>query len=237
MLAAIAVGWAVSRRSQRSLGINWRQRLGLGFGALCGAMVGAKLPFLFADWDRFLDGSAWFADGKTIVVGLVGGYLGVEAAKWSMGLTLRTGDTFVIPVALAIAVGRWACFYAGCCYGAPTELPWGVVFPAVDQVPRHPAQLYEFLFHLTAAGVFAGFQRAAWFRYEQIKLYIIGYAVYRFVSEWWRPEPITAFGLTAYQLASLVIIVLFIWLWYRSQCELRSGAVPATPADARVPML
>ncbi len=44
---------------------------------------------------------------------------------------------------LALAVGRVGCFLAGCCYGAPTEAPWGVVFPEVDVRPRHPLQLYS----------------------------------------------------------------------------------------------
>src|SRR5581483_901492 len=39
--------------------------------------------------------------------------------------------------------GRIGCFLGGCCYGAPTTLPWGVVFPEVGLPARHPLQLYS----------------------------------------------------------------------------------------------
>ncbi len=154
MIAAILAGGLLVRRTQQQLALSGAQKFGIGLGAFIGAIVGAKLPFLFEDWERFLDGSAWFADGKTILTGLVGGYLGVEIAKWTMGLSLKTGDTFVLPVAVIIAIGRLGCFFAGCCYGKPTNLPWGTVFASADTQPRHPNQLYEFIFHL--ASTFSG---------------------------------------------------------------------------------
>lgn len=44
------------------------------------------------------------------------------------------------------AIGRIGCFMVGCCYGCPTDLPWGVVFRNVGPIRRHPAQLYYFIF-------------------------------------------------------------------------------------------
>jgi phosphatidylglycerol:prolipoprotein diacylglycerol transferase len=46
---------------------------------------------------------------------------------------------------LALAIGRLGCFLAGCCYGRPTALPWGVVFPEIGPPARHPLQLYSAL--------------------------------------------------------------------------------------------
>jgi phosphatidylglycerol:prolipoprotein diacylglycerol transferase len=46
---------------------------------------------------------------------------------------------------VALAVGRLGCFLAGCCYGSPTDLPWGVVFPDLGPPARHPVQLYSVL--------------------------------------------------------------------------------------------
>jgi phosphatidylglycerol:prolipoprotein diacylglycerol transferase len=186
-------------------------------------MIGAKLPFVFSDWNEFLSGASWFASGKTILCGLVGGYFGVEIAKWCLDLKLKTGDSFAVPVAAAVAVGRLGCFYGGCCYGTPTALPWGVVFPTVDQVARHPTQLYEFAFHVACAVVLAALRRDGIFRGQLIKLYIIAYAVYRFATEFIRPEERIWGDLTGYQLASAAIIGLFAFLWRRDAKRMAPG--------------
>ncbi|MES2392766.1 MAG: prolipoprotein diacylglyceryl transferase family protein, partial [Acidobacteriota bacterium] len=85
--------------------------------------------------------------GKTIVGGLLGGWMGVELVKALRGVKGRTGDLFAVPLCVGIAVGRLGCFFAGLAddtYGVATSLPWGVDFG--DGVRRHPTQIYEFLF-------------------------------------------------------------------------------------------
>ena len=215
MLLALVTAFALSRISQSKLTLTFSQKVGLGIGGLIGAMTGAKLPFLFTDWDQFVSGAAWFSDGKTILTGLVGGYLGVEAAKWTFEVKTKTGDSFLIPVAVAIAIGRIGCFFGGCCYGTPTDLPWGFVFESVDTLRRHPTQIYETIFHLSAAAIGWWAQRRNLILGHQIKFYIASYALYRFVSETIRPEARIFYGFTAYQMASLLIAALMIWLWWR----------------------
>ena len=217
MMTAMGAGFLVARWNQRKIGLTHWQRIGIGLGAFIGAMIGAKLPFLFDDWDRFLSGAAWFSDGKTILTGLVGGYLGVEAAKWSLDVRVKTGDSFAVPVAAAIAIGRLGCFHAGCCYGTPTDLPWGVAFPNVDSLTRHPTQLYESVFHAAMVGVMLMLAAHNKFEGQRVKLYIIAYAIYRFASEWLRPEAKIYGGLTGYQLASVMIVGLMAWLWVRDR--------------------
>lgn len=215
MGTAILVGYLLSRQSQRRLALPWYERLGVFFGAFCGAMLGAKLPFVLYDWEGMLSGVAWFQNGKTILCGLAGGYLGVEIAKWSLDIRTRTGDSFAVPVAATVAIGRLGCFHAGCCFGTPTNAPWGVVFPAIDALPRHPTQLYESTFHACAAiGLWVLIKRGV-FRGNLIKLYIMTYAAYRFLTEMVRPEPRMLAGLTAYQWASLGLILIFAILWRR----------------------
>ena len=212
MLSAIAAAWLLSRRRQQALQLDRGQRLGIALGAFCGAMIAAKLPFVLADWQGFLSGAAWLDNGKTIVFGLVGGYFGVEIAKWALDVRVKTGDSFAVPVAVGIGIGRLACFQAGCCYGTPTALPWGVDF---GDGPRHPTQLYETAFHLTAAlGLFV-LERCGWLRGQRIKLYIMAYLVYRFLTEWIRPEPRLWLSLTGYQWACLALLPVFGWLWWR----------------------
>jgi phosphatidylglycerol---prolipoprotein diacylglyceryl transferase len=215
MGAAIATGVIVSRRTQKPLGLSPRERLGIGLAAFCGGMLGAKLPFVLMNWEGLISGKAWFENGKTIMLGLVGGYFGVEAAKWAMHIRVKTGDGFAAPVAAAIAVGRLACFFGGCCFGTVTDLPWGVNFG--DGLRRHPTQLYEFGFHLTCAIILTRLQARGLFRGQLIKLYILTYLIYRFATEYIRPEEKVLLGLTAYQWAALVFAPVFAFLWLRDR--------------------
>jgi phosphatidylglycerol:prolipoprotein diacylglycerol transferase len=230
MGAAVMTGVLISRRTQKPLGLTGMERLAISLGAFCGGMLGAKLPFVLLDWEGMLSGSAWFDSGKTLVLGLVGGYFGVEAAKWALQIRVRTGDGFAVPVAAAIAVGRLACFHAGCCFGTPTDVPWAVDFG--DGVPRHPTQLYESAVHFVAAIVLAVLLGRGIFRGQLIKLYIIAYLSYRFITEFIRPEPRLWLDLTAYQWAALTFLPLFVFLWWRDRAmaNVRAGAA----ATARV---
>ncbi|HEY2251889.1 MAG TPA: prolipoprotein diacylglyceryl transferase family protein [Planctomycetaceae bacterium] len=186
MTMAVSAGFLLSRGTQRQLPIGRWERLGIGLGAFCGAMIGAKLPFVLGDWEGFKSGMAWFSDGKTIMTGLVGGYFGVEIAKWSLHVNVKTGDTFAVPVAVAISIGRLACFAGGCCYGTSCALPWGIDFG--DGVRRHPTQVYESLFHLSAAIVLSLLRRRGLFQGQLIKIYFLSYFAYRFLTEFIRPE-------------------------------------------------
>jgi len=76
---------------------------------------------------------------------------GIAAGLGAAWLVARLGrrpaaevlDAVVPAGLLALAIGRVGCFLAGCCYGGPTALPWGVVFPDLGPVARHPLQLYS----------------------------------------------------------------------------------------------
>ncbi len=183
-------------------------------------MIAAKLPYVLLDPEGLISGRAWLDNGKTILFGLAGGYLGVELAKAILGVKVKTGDSFAVPVAASVAVGRLACFVGGCCYGKPTSLPWGVVFH--DGIARHPTQLYEVVFHASAAVFLAWCERRGLFRLQRIKLYLIAYLFYRFLTEFLRPEPIVALGLTAYQWTALALLPVFAWLWHHDARAARS---------------
>lgn len=213
MIAGAVAASLLMRRSQRPLGLPRRAQLSIALSGFVGAMVFAKLPFLIFATNG--SGSwilGWLSDGKTVLWALAGGYLGVELGKRLAGITQRTGDTFVVPVASAIAIGRLGCLLYGCCFGVPTALPWGMTFALAGDpfpVPRHPTQLYEMLFHCVSA-IVAGIAikdrilRGYWFL-----LYLIAYGIFRFATEFLRPEPGLAGGLTFYQWSALGIIMIF----------------------------
>ena len=221
MMAAVGTGALLSRRYQSTLSLSGIQKLWIGLAAFSGAIISAKLPFLIPGLPGFDAPDGILLSGKTILFGMVGGYFGVEAAKWHIGLKTKTGDAFVVPVAVSIGIGRLACFCAGCCYGTATQVPWAVTFPRVDQLTRHPTQIYEFLFHMTAAAVAAWLIRRRMLKGQLIKLYFISYFTYRLLTEFIRPEARVLAGLTAYQWTTLILIPLFSFLWYRDAVHFR----------------
>ena len=204
MLLAIAAFWIV-RRWQPSLTPSAQltvvQKLYLALIAFVGGSLGSKLPFVIAKGHLF-SSEAWLADGKTITAALVGAYIAVELAKPILGVRFKTGDDYALPLAVALFIGRWGCFFNGCCYGGETELPWGVVFETLPGI-RHPIQLYEVLFHALAAGLLVFLIQKRLCESHRLQLYLIAYCMFRWSTEFLRPEPIWAFGMTAYQWAVL----------------------------------
>lgn len=228
MLAAVTVGALLLRFSQRDLTLRSTDKIAIGLGAFCGAMIGAKLPFALTDWEGLRSGTVWFSNGKTIMCGMVGAYFGVELAKWICETRVKTGDSFAVPAAVAVAIGRLSCFVAGCCYGTPTNLPWGVRFQLADggQLARHPTQIYESLFHLLIALLMAALRENGIWRGQLIKFYIISYLAYRWLTEFIRPEPQLWLNLTGYQWFSMVFIPVFAWLWWHDARKLNQPADP-----------
>lgn len=229
MLAAMAVAYALYRSTRVELPLSDDHKRFIASAACLGALIGSKLPFLIdRDWQGMSPWSSWLTDGKTVLGGLLVGYLAVEATKWYLGIRIQTGDAFAIPLAAALSIGRIGCFFGGCCFGLPTDLPWGVCFHSADGdqfIPRHPTQLYESLFHglclvfLVAISTKSIESNQATDRFfasirgHHLKLYLLAYLVYRFMTEWIRPEPIFAWHMTAYQIACIIFALLLGLQW------------------------
>ena len=221
MLLALAVFVLVRWRIPKPPGLRvlpWWKRTALATSAFIGGAIGGKLPFVGTHPAGWLDLTTWMQDGKTIVAGLIGAYLAVELTKFALDIRVKTGDTFALPLALAMAVGRWGCFFNGCCYGVETSLPWGVSFrvKTADGFALqkcHPTQIYESIFHLTMALVLWQLMRRGLLVGQRLKLYLIAYGVYRFLTEYIRPEPAWWLGLTFYQWAAVALTVGMLGQW------------------------
>jgi phosphatidylglycerol---prolipoprotein diacylglyceryl transferase len=219
LITSLIVASLLVRSRQRRLPITASQKWALGVSAFIGAMLGAKVPFLWErGWDGIFDGTAWFADGKTILGGIAGGYVAVEIMKRLMDIRTKTGDTFALPIAIAVGIGRVGCFVAGCCFGRVTAVPWGIRFEnAGDEagIFRHPTQLYEAAFHFVSAILLYLAYRQKWFLGNQLKAYLLCYMAFRFVTEWFRPESPALFDLTVYQLICVLFAAILVALWIK----------------------
>ena len=217
MMAAVVAAVWLSRGRQARLGLTVWQRVMVGLGGFTGAFLAAKLPFFLSyvvdgDWPAVLSGRALFSDGKTIMLGLAGGYAGVEFGKWHSRVKVSPGDSFAVSIPVAVAIGRLACFTNGCCHGIATSLPWGVDFG--DGIVRQQTLIYESLFHLGCAVVLASLRRDGMLTGQLFKLYLVVYSIYRFATEFIRPEAKLWGGWTGYQWAAVVMVGVFGALWW-----------------------
>ncbi|MCL2652147.1 MAG: prolipoprotein diacylglyceryl transferase [Candidatus Azobacteroides sp.] len=178
-------------------------------GAFIGSTVGAKLLEFLLNIDLVHSGNdllAFLVSGRTIVGGLIGGTLGVWITKEIAGIKGKRGNLFAPAIALGVAIGRLGCFFNGCCYGKPTNLPWGVNFG--DGIMRHPTQLYESAFMLLMFFVLKfGFKK------QEIKpgflfnFLMLAYFIFRFLVEFIREERVAVFHFTYFQLISIFVIL------------------------------
>ncbi len=192
---------------------RWLLLAATALGALAGARVLGLLeqaPRIGWHW------SALFAPtgGKTIVGGLLGGWLAVELAKLALHVRSRTGDLYAVPLALGIAIGRIGCFLAGLAddtYGTPTTLPWGVNFG--DGIPRHPTQLYELAFLLLLAAALTWRGRRPHPQGQLFRIFMAAYLSWRFLIDFIKPQP-HVHGLNMIQwacLAGIASVALGAW--------------------------
>ena len=203
-LAAGAAVWGLSR-------VRYLQFPAQSFQLpyLAALVFGAGLgAYLFGTLNLWLSGQAGIA--RSAEGAIAGGIVAVELYKWRMGLALRTGARFALPLAIGIAVGRIGCFFAGLddfTYGTPTTLPWGHDFG--DGVARHPVQLYESaaMAGFAACYVAAVIRREGFVITNGFYLALACYGAQRFLWEFFKPYGAVIGPLTLFHLLSLVILL------------------------------
>ena len=198
----LALRFALHRA--RGAGLDGQRIVDLGIIGIISAVAGAKLMLLVVDFDRFTsDLSQMMVLVKSGGVFYGGLLLAVPVCWWYIrrtGLPLwTTCDLFAPGIALAQGVGRMGCLLAGCCYGQPTEAPWGITFTSTLaaanvgtplNIALHPTQVYEAVAVLLILGVLlAGERRWRAFPGRTFWTYLLLYGVARIVLELFRGDP------------------------------------------------
>jgi phosphatidylglycerol---prolipoprotein diacylglyceryl transferase len=233
MLAAsylLGLRFAISRARKWKLDPD--RVLDLGIYIIIAGLIGAKLLLIVTDYDQFraspADLLSLARSGGVFYGGLI---TAVAVAFWYIhrhGMPFwTTCDAFAPAIALGHVTGRLGCFAAGCCYGKATSVPWAVVFtnPIAAAnvgtplgIPLHPTQLYESGAELLILIVLlATERRGRRFAGRTFWLYMILYAVSRYVIEFFRGDPRgVVFGMSTSQFISLLLgplaIAMLIWL-------------------------
>ena len=247
-LAALLVAARLGARD----GLPRDRLFDLGLWLLLAAIVGSKVLLLVVEPEyraaplRLLSLDFLRSGGV-----FYGGFLGAVLTAYVLVRRYRlpwwrTADAFAPGIALGQAIGRQGCFAAGCCWGKPTTLPWGVRFSELGQqvtgVPidahLHPTQLYESFAAFLFFALLIWLHRRKTFHGQIILAYGVLYGATRFIIEFFRDDPRgDILGLTSLthlstsQLISLLVgitsLVVLIIRWRRA-----SGG--AMPGDAKV---
>jgi phosphatidylglycerol:prolipoprotein diacylglycerol transferase len=215
---AYAAGFAVYRWQRARQGdiVDEPQRWTVLAAAAVGALVGSRALGVAEHWptveQAWRAGRLWelllSPGGKTIVGGLLGGWLAVEVVKKLSGIERRTGDLFALPLCVGIAVGRVGCLLAGLAddtYGKPTALPWAVNLG--DSIGRHPVQVYEILF-LVVLGMIVGSQ-AKLPEGARFRIFLGGYLAWRVAIDFLKPQPLIS-GMNLIQWSCVAGILLLV---------------------------
>ena len=244
LLGLLAAYWFFASREGE---VPEEHRLDLLVSLFVGAVIGARLGYVlfYGYFEAFLR-QPWliispydFEQGVwTGIAGLSfhGGLIGAVAALFLFTSKKRlafwiAADQVALAVPIALFFGRLGNFFNLELYGRITERPWGMIFPGIEPLGglRYPASLYEaFLEGVCLFLILLFLSRKKLFPGAVALIFLIGYAVFRFIGEYFRePDPqigLLLASLSLGQLFSLVMLLLglFLYGWLKNR---KSGII------------
>jgi len=223
MLAlAFTLGILTSIYFAKKEGIRSETILNLAIYVIISAIAGARLLYVLVDWNYFSghpfeiimvqNGGLAFLGGLLLSLLIIFVYARLKKLP-----LLKILDAITPAGFLGYSITRIGCFLTGCCFGVPTRLPWGVVFPpgspaavAFPGAALHPVEIYASL------TTFAIFLILAWiYRYNKFdgQIFFLGlifYSIYRFLMEFMRFEP-KWLSLSIYQWMVIPLFIFGVW--------------------------
>lgn len=256
--AFIAGAWTISiQLRQRGMDpeIIWEMLPWLALGGI----AGAKLYYVALHWQALATdpiGTIFSRGGLVWYGGLIGGVLAYFWLIRRRGLPmLRMFDVIGPSMALAYAIGRVGCFLVGDDYGLPTDSSVGVAFPngappstagylrsVGAEIPAavpdwqvmavHPTQLYEVAAALVIFAILWKISKRVFAPGRLFGIYLAFYGIERFLIEFVRAkDDRMPFGLTTSQLASMGLLALAAYLWWRRGAREQEAATSEQPAS------
>lgn len=230
LAAAYLLGLHLAVRRAKARGVDPNRVMDLGIWIIIAALVGAKLLLVVVDWDHYrrnpgdifsLVRSAGVFYGG-LVVATATGFLLIRRYRLPVW---TTADLYAPGIALGHVIGRMGCFFAGCCWGRPTSVPWAITFtdPAAAvnvgtplNVALHPTQLYEAGAELLILVLLLATERRGRpFAGRTFWLYMLLYAITRFIIEIYRGDPRgEILGMSTSQFVSVLIVPLSLAMLY-----------------------
>ncbi|TAL59075.1 MAG: prolipoprotein diacylglyceryl transferase [Legionella sp.] len=227
-LIGFVMAWLLAYWRNKHYKLNWTtdQISDLIFYAALGLILGGRIGYMlfYNTMELIHEPLSLFKiwqGGMAFHGGLIGAMLAIWLFARKIGKPFLEVTDFAVPlVPLGLAAGRIGNFINGELWGRVTDVPWAMVFPQIDDQPRHPSQLYEF----GLEGILL-FILVWWYASKPrttgrvSAVFLIGYAFCRLIAECFR-EPDVQLGYLAFdwltmgQLLSIPMLVLGIWLWW-----------------------
>lgn len=220
---AVLVGVAVPLKMARKWGIvpiPQDQLFWVAVIGVVGGVIGARLIHVLDEWSYFMDqpGEIIGGEGMGIYGAILGGTLFAVVYARYRGFGIgRLCDVGAFGLILAQIIGRVGCTLNGCCYGTPTDLPWGTTWTHPDShgpsgVAVHPTQVYEMLWDMAILGLIWSLRRRVNRPGAIYLIYITVYSVGRFFISFLRENKEVLLGLQQPQIVSLVVAIVAVGL-------------------------
>lgn len=231
-LAGVVTGWVIVRRvaGHGPLALSKEMVDDLVFYVVLGVVLGGRLGYvIFYQLGHYLEHPSnilriW-QGGMSFHGGLAGVLVAsaLFARKYKLPF-LRVTDVLALVTPIGLFFGRLANFVNGELVGRPTGHDWGMIFPQVDMLPRHPSQLYEAGLEGLALGLvmMIAYRKGAFTHVGVMGgLFLAGYAIARMTGECFR-EPDAFLGpvvgpITMGQLLSMPMLAAGLWLVYQGR--------------------
>jgi len=239
MLAlSFLVGVSLAARDAERQGIDPNDYFTAAIYGMIFAILGARIFYIIQNWSDYasrpLQVFALWRGGLVFYGGFFGGTIGVGLYVYFKGIHVwKFLDATTPSIALGLFFTRIGCFLNGCCYGKPTDLPWGVRFQKgsnvyYDEIEKglitgsnasslslHPVQLYESLEGLVLFLIFFFFLgKRKKFDGQTFWTFPLIYSVLRFANELLRGDDIRGYiwspYITTSQFFSLLLFPLSI---------------------------
>jgi len=214
MVVAIIVGFTAALIQAKREGFDLKLMIEGSIITIIMGYIGARALYVFLNWDFystrperiFLPRFTGLSYYGTFILGTLTAFVWSRLRKQNFG---KIADLWCPYLILGYAIVRIGCFLSGCCYGKPSGVYWAVVVPRVDNLFRHPVQLYASF----GAFLIFIFLRAMHHRrpFDGFNLVALGslYGLLRFITEFFREADshMVFLGLSAAQLFSLPLFL------------------------------
>ncbi|MDI7259446.1 MAG: prolipoprotein diacylglyceryl transferase [Thermodesulfobacteriota bacterium] len=193
------LGFILAMRRAREQGVPAERVVDLFFCIIFSAIIGSRALYVLVNFDLYRENplqifKIW--EGGLVFYGglILAAVVSFAYMRWHRLPVWKLADLFSPSIALGLFFGRIGCFFAGCCYGKETSLPWGMIFTDPNSLARlnvslHPTQLYEAISSLAIFFFLNWKRRKKTFEGQIFWLFLLLYSVIRFFFEYLRDDP------------------------------------------------